>query len=101
MSGWHGVVPEGATPRLQDLAVVEQPRHLELAPGLGERLNVVLDALRTGRKLDLQLIQLVEQPASLPPSWGLLFKELSQQGVPVEVDDHAVQGVVNQDILLT
>jgi ATP-dependent helicase/nuclease subunit B len=95
-AGWQGIVPREASPRLQDMAAVERLHHLELAPGLGDRLNDVFNALQVGRKLDLRLIQMVERLSSLPQRWGTILNTLSQHGVRVEVVENAAHGVADQ-----
>lgn len=97
ISGWQKGAPEGASPRLQDMATAEQLHHLELAPGIGDRLNNVIDALDSGRKLDIQLIQLVEPRLFLPQSWCRLLDALLRCGVRVEEIETTVFDFANQD----
>ena len=97
MAGWQRGVPKTASPRLQDMATVEQLHHLEFAPGIGERLNNAIGALDSGRKLDLQLIQLVDMRLSLPQSWCRLLDALLQCGVGVEEVETTVFDFAYQD----
>jgi len=97
MAGWQRGVPKGARPRLQDIATVEQFHHLELVPGIGDRLNNVIDALDSRRKLDLQLIQLVEPRLFLPLSWGRLLDALLKCGVRVEEVETTIFDFIQQD----
>ena len=98
LSGWQGEIPQGAGPRLQDLAAMEQLHHLELAPGLGDRLQEVLSALPAGRRLAIRCVRLVEPRSSLPPCWGKLFAVLARRGVTVEEGEDPKPGSAKKDI---
>ncbi|RJR55296.1 MAG: PD-(D/E)XK nuclease family protein [Desulfobacteraceae bacterium] len=98
IAGWQRGVPKGASPRLRDLTAVEQLHHLELAPGIGDRLNNAIGTLNSTRKLDIQLIQLIEPRLSLPQSWGRLFNALLQCDVRVEEVEKTVFDFADHDI---
>ena len=81
LSGWNGVDPGGST-RLADLALLEE--HLELAPGLAERLDNIF---KWGRKYGfdgIAEVRLQEPEHNWPSAFTRLFALLRDQNVRLE-----------------
>jgi RecB family exonuclease len=81
LAGWKGDVPGQISNRLQDLAHVEKLVHLEFAPGLGDRLQLIMSFLKDPCRLDIEEIRIVEPLASWPPCWRNLLDVLCCSGI--------------------
>ena len=81
LAGWKGDVPGQISNRLQDLAHVEKLVHLEFAPGLGDRLQLIMSFLKDPHRLDIEEIRIVEPLASWPPCWRNLLDALCRSGI--------------------
>ncbi|MDL1959087.1 MAG: hypothetical protein LWW99_06940 [Deltaproteobacteria bacterium] len=81
LAGWEGDVSGQISNRLQDLAHAEKLIHLEFAPGLGDRLQLIMSFLKDPHRLDIEEIRIVEPLASWPPCWRNLLDALCRSGI--------------------
>lgn len=84
LSGWQGVLPKNPPRRLEELAIVENSQHIELAPGLGDRLAKIFSALESGKQLSIRSIELIEPLGLLPYMWDKLLSSLAQRNIQLE-----------------
>lgn len=68
LAGWNGTFDEAAPERLKDLAAVELLAQGSLAPGIGERLARVSQALLVQRT-QIKCIELADPLAAFPKRW--------------------------------
>jgi hypothetical protein len=84
LHGWNGSVPVGdVSPRLADMASVEDLATTMVAPGLAERLAEIAKALGHRKHL-IESIELVTPIESLPRLWQAVLKQLPCNAVVVE-----------------
>lgn len=75
LHGWDGALGAKAPQRLQDLADVEDLACASVAPNVGQRLKLVLDALQQ-RKTGIEQVQLVDAVETLPIRWQAILSVL-------------------------
>ena len=80
-AGWTGAIPGGG-PRLDALAEVERAPGA-LAPGQGERLHTILEALNALRRPPLPDLRLATPEELLPEAWRGLLRRLEACGTAV------------------
>ncbi len=81
-AGWTPVDATSAERRLADLAAAELSPP-PLPRGRSDLLREIQASLATGPVLDVDLVELIEPMALLPPSWRRLMGSLSDAGVTV------------------
>ena len=75
LHGWNGTMADEAPKRLRDLAEVESIANKAVSPNIGQRLNVVHQALLR-RKLDIEQVHLVDSAETFPTRWQTVLSEL-------------------------
>ncbi len=79
--GWDGNVPEGSSPRLQDMAVIDLLARSAVFPSIGERLNEVAKLLGS-RHTQIESIELVDPMAEFPVTWQRVLEKLPAKWSP-------------------
>jgi hypothetical protein len=93
LHGWEGRVQPSAPARIQDIAVVERLAAGHVAPSIGERLALVIDAL-LNRKVAIEEILLFDPLGAFPKRWRDVLSLL-----PIRVSDCAEAKVVGSGFL--
>lgn len=76
--GWTGRLPAGVTGRMADMDVVEALASRAVAPGLGQRLAGVADALRV-RRPQIERIELLDPLSDFASAWRRVLAQLPIQ----------------------
>ena len=76
LAGWSGSAKENSPRKLSDLAYVEGLAAGALAPGEGERLVAVANALRAGARIPITQVNLVDAAALFPAAWRAVLELL-------------------------
>lgn len=79
--GWNGSLPMAASPRLRDMAAIEQLASTLVTPGPGQRLSDVERALVT-RQPQFEIVGLVEPFDSYPLAWQRVLRRLPVVATP-------------------
>ena len=82
LSGWDGRVSNDSPRKLRDLAAVEAMAAGTMAPGEGERLAAVAQALRAKNKIPVTSVQLVDDLALIPQAWRVVLALLPVEALP-------------------
>lgn len=90
LGGWNGTALATSPRKLQDLAAVEALAVGELAPGEGERLAVIANALRAGNRIPVASVQLVDDLTLFPAAWQAVLAHMQVRAAPTL--DPAAQG---------
>ncbi len=75
-AGWRGTAAPSSSPRLFDLAAVEQEAQQNLSPGIADRLRRIAKQLRSCNEIGIT-VTLVDAMADLPFAWREVFNKLS------------------------
>jgi hypothetical protein len=93
-AGWDGAgFDSGASARLRDMASVEEVVQGKVPPGLGERVQRVIEALGA-TDLDV-VITLLDPPQVFPKAWQKLFKRL---GAATDLHELEPQSIDDSDL---
>ncbi|MDW5443812.1 PD-(D/E)XK nuclease family protein [Polaromonas sp. SM01] len=82
LGGWDGTALPNSPRKLQDLAAVETLAAGELAPGEGERLVAVANALRAGNRIPVASVQLVDDLNLFPAAWQAVLALMEVRPAP-------------------
>ena len=80
LHGWDGKVVAGAPGRLGDMAEVEALAVGSVAPGIGQRLQAVAQALQV-RRTNIAAVRVIDAVAALPARWRSVLANLPVSAV--------------------
>lgn len=81
-AGWEGQSIPPSSPRLEALAELETSDP-PLPDGWSDRLREVAKHLKTGIRVNVESITLIEPPTMIPPAWQNIFDLLKSQGISI------------------
>jgi len=95
LAGWDGTFPKGAGSRLKDMADVETLACEEVSPSFGQRLQAVVDTLKT-RKTQIELIELVDVLSDFPSLWQRVLSHF--EVVELIIDQRSPAATTKSDL---
>lgn len=73
LAGWHGAFNADAPAKLQDMAVIEQTARKEVTPGVGQRIQRVIELL-PDNPIAVESVTLRDELADFPYLWRKLIE---------------------------